>query len=213
LLRFGFEFRMFKGALFLALGLIAVCFPVLAQQAKHSGTAPHRAARSAVTAFEHSSTLSLYRANVVSGSNASLLFHNGPVRAWSDGAQLASETALAQIGMAPLGLFPATYWAPSEVGPVAMTKPGAASNSRSQMVATDGKTLPGEMISSPLNDVYCTGEVGFVYGQWSGKGNGDYWQSYVWGQAGNDKFQINAGASFENWNGNSPKIRAYPFSR
>jgi hypothetical protein len=81
------------------------------------------------------------------------------------------------------------------------------------MVATDGKDLPGEMISSPLNQVYSTGEVGFVYGRWSGKGNGDYWQNYVWGQAGNDHFQINAGASFENWSGNSPKIRAYPFSR
>ena len=54
----------------------------------------------------------------------------------------------------------------------------------------DGKDLPGEMISSPLNQVYYTGEVGFVYGQWSGKGNGDYWQNYVWGQAGNDQFQI-----------------------
>ena len=54
-------------------------------------------------------------------------------------------------------------------------------------LATDGKDLPGEMISSPLNQVYCTGEVGFVYGQWSGKGNGDYWQNYVWGQAGNDQ--------------------------
>ena len=213
LLRFGFEFRMFKGALFLALGFLAVCFPVVAQQAKHSRATQNRGVTSATSIFEHSFLLGLDRPNVFSASNASLLFHSGPVRAWSDGAQLASETALAQIGMAPLGLFPATYWAPSEVGPVAMTKPGAASNSRSQMVATDGKTLPGEMISSPLNDVYCTGEVGFVYGQWSGKGNGDYWQSYVWGQAGNDKFQINAGASFENWSGNSPKIRAYPFSR
>jgi len=213
LLRFGFEFRMFKGALFLALGFLAVCFPVVAQQAKHSGTTHHRVATPAVTTFEHSSILSLYRSNVVGASNASLLFHNGPVRAWSDGAQLASETALAQIGMAPLALFPVTYLAPSNVGPVPTTRPGAGSNSRSQMVATDGKDLPGEMISSPLNQVYYTGEVGFVYGQWSGRGNGDYWQNYVWGQAGNDKFQINAGASFENWSGNSPKIRAYPFSR
>jgi hypothetical protein len=55
--------------------------------------------------------------------------------------------------------------------------------------------------------------VGFVYGQWSGKGNGDYWQNYVWGQAGNDHFQINAGASFENSSGSSPKIRASSFSR
>ena len=205
--------RMFKGALFAALGFFAVCFSVFAQQAKHSGAAQHRAATSAATTLEHGSTLNLYRPNVVGASNASLLFHNGPVRAWSDGAQLASEGALAQIGMAPLGLFPMTYLAPSDVGPTPTRRPSAASNSRSAMLATDGKDLPGEMISSPLNQVYYTGEVGFVYGQWSGRGNGDYWQNYVWGQAGNDHFQINAGASFENSSGNSPKIRAYPFSR
>lgn len=203
---------MSKGALFLALGLLAVCFPVVAQQAKHSGATQHRAA-GATSAFENGSTLSLYRSNAVSASNASLLFHSGPVRAWSDGAQLANETALAQIGMAPLGLFPVTYLAPSDVGPTPIRKPSAASNSRSQMLATDGKDLPNEMISSPLNQVYYTGEVGFVYGQWSGKGSGDYWQNYVWGQAGNDHFQITAGASFENWSGSGAKIRAYPFSR
>ena len=204
---------MFRGALFLALGCLAVCFPVVAQQAKHSGPTQHRAATSATSTFERGSTLSFYRPNVVSASNASLLFHNGPVRAWSDGAQLANETALAQIGMAPLGLFPVTYLAPSDVGPTPIRKPSAASNSRSQMLATDGKDLPGEMISSPLNQVYYTGEVGFVYGQWSGRGNGDYWQNYVWGQAGNDKFQINAGASFENWSGQGAKFRTYPYSR
>jgi len=203
---------MFKGALVLALGFLAICFPALAQQAKHSGAAQHRVAAHVVPAFEHNSTLSLYLSNVASASNASLLFHNGPVRAWSDGAQLASETALAQIGMAPLGLFPLTYLAPSDIGPVPM-RPSAASNSRVQMGATDAKDLTSEWISSPSNQVYYTGEVGFVYGQWSGRGNGDYWQNYVWGQVGNDKFQINAGASFENWSGNSPKIRAYPFSR
>jgi hypothetical protein len=204
---------MFKGALFLALGLLTVCFPVVAQQAKHSGATQHRAATFATSTFERGSTLSFYRPNVVSASNASLLFHSGPVRAWSDGAQLANETALAQIGMAPLGLFPVTYLAPSDVGPTPIRKPSAASNSRSQMLATDGKDLPGEVISSPLNQVYYTGEVGFVYGQWSGKGNGDYWQNYVWGQAGNDHFQITAGAAFENWSGSGAKIRAYPFSR
>jgi len=204
---------MFKVALFLALGFLAVCFPVVAQQAKHSGATQHRAATAATSTFERGSTLSFYRPNVVSASNASLLFHNGPVRAWSDGAQLANETALAQIGMAPLGLFPVTYLAPSDVGPTPTRKASAASNSRSQMLATDGKDLPGEMISSPLNQVYYTGEVGFVYGQWSGKGSGDYWQNYVWGQAGNDHFQITAGASFENWSGSSPKIRASSFSR
>ena len=117
---------MFKGALFLALGFFAVCFPVVAQQAKHSGATQHRAATFATSTFEHGSTLSLYRPNAVSASN-SILFHNGPVRAWSDGAQLVNETALAQIGMAPLGLFPVTYLAPSDVGPTPIRKPGAAS--------------------------------------------------------------------------------------
>ena len=204
---------MFKGALFLALGFLAVCFPVVEQQAKHSGAAQHRVATPAVTTFEHGFTVSLYRPNVISASNASLLFHNGPLRAWSDGGQLASETALAQIGMAPLGLFPMTYLAPSNVGPTPTRKASAASNSRFQNSPVNGKDLPGEMISSPLNQVYYTGEVGFVYGQWSGKGSGDYWQNYVWGQAGNDHFQITAGAAFENWSGSGAKIRAYPFSR
>jgi hypothetical protein len=205
--------RMSKGALVFALGLFGVCFPVVAQQAKHSGAAQNHPATLAGTTLDHGSTLSLYRPNVVSASNASLLFHNGPVRAWSDGAQLASETALAQIGMAPLGLFPVTYLAPSDVGPVPIRKPSPALNSRPENLATDGKDLPTEMISSPLNQVYYTGEVGFVYGQWSGKGSGDYVGSYVWGQAGNDKFQINAGAAFENWSGNGVKFRSFSGGR
>jgi len=203
---------MFKGALFLALGFLTVCFPVAAQEAKHSRGSQHRVAASAVRPLDEVSNLSIYRPNLINASN-SILFRNGPVRAWSDGAQLVSESAFVQIGMAPLGLFPAAYLAPSDVGPTPIRKPSASPNYPSGTFAPDGKDSPAEMLSSPLNHVYVTGEVGFIYGQWSGRGNGDYWQNYVWGQAGNDKFQINAGASFENWSGSSPKIRAYPFSR
>ncbi len=201
---------MFKGALFLALGFFSVCFPAVAQQAKHSGAAQHRVAASALKPLDVASNI--YRPNVMNGSS-SILFHNGPVHAWSDGAHLATETALVQIGMAPLGLFPVSYFAPSDVGSAPIRNPNVASNSRSQMAATNGKDLPDEMITSLSNQVYYTGEVGFVYGRWSGKGNGDYWQNYVSGQVGNDHLQINAGASFENWSGNSQKLRAYPFSR
>jgi hypothetical protein len=166
-----------------------------------------------MTAFEQGSSLSLYRPNVVSTSNASLLFHNGPVRAWSDGAQLASETALAQIGMAPLGLFPVTYLTPSDVGPTPTRKAIARSDSRFQTFQVDGKDLSKETVSQPVNRVYYTGEVGFLYGQSIGKGSSDYLESYIWGQASNDKFQITAGAAFQNWSGDSPKIRAFPVSR
>ncbi|HEY4272774.1 MAG TPA: hypothetical protein VGM65_12285 [Candidatus Udaeobacter sp.] len=204
---------MLKGALVLALGLLGICFPVAAQQAKHSGASKHPVGASAVTSLGPASNLSLYRPTIASASNNSLLFRNGPVQAWSDGAQLMSESAFVQIGMAPLGLFPAAYLAPSDNEPVSTRRPAAASNSRSAMLASDGKDLPNEMISSPLNPVYYTGEVGFMYGRWSGKGSGDYTGSYVWGQAGDDKFQITAGASFENWSGNSSRIRGFSFSR
>ena len=203
---------MSKGALILALGLCSFCFPLAAQQAKNSGKAKHRITASAVQPLDSVSNLSIYRPNVVNASD-SILFHNGPVRAWSDGAQLVSESAFVQIGMAPFGLFPVSYFAPADVAPAPMKKPITASDSRSGNLSTDGKDLPAAMIDSPLSHVYYTGEVGFVYGQWNGKGNGDYVGSYVWGQAGNEKFQISAGASFENWSGNSTKIRAYPFSR
>jgi len=203
---------MSKGALILALGLCSFCFPLAAQQGKNSGTAKHRITASAVQPLDSVSNLSIYRPNVVKASD-SILFHKGPVRAWSDGAQLVSESAFVQIGMAPFGLFPVSYFAPNEVAPAPMKKTIAASDSRSANFSTDEKDLPAAMLDSPLNHVYYTGEVGFVYGQWNGKGNGDYVGSYVWGQAGNDKFQISAGASFDNWSGNSTKIRAYPFSR
>lgn len=204
---------MLKDALVLALGLLGMCFPVAAQQVKHSGGAKHRVAALAVAPLDRASTLSLYRPMIPSASNNSLLFRNGPVRPWSDGAQLVSESAFVQIGMAPLGLFPAAYLTTSDVGPVSPRKSVAASNPRPEMLASDAKDLPSEMISSPLNPVYYSGEVGFVYGRWSGKGSGDYVGSYVWGQAGNDKFQITAGASFEDWSGNSPKSGSFRISR
>jgi hypothetical protein len=200
---------MSRGALVLALGLIGVCFTVTAQQAKHSGAAQHRVIASSVTPLAPASSLSLYAPKALTNSQDSLLFHAGPVRTWSDGAQLENETVLAQIGLAPLGLFPAAYLAPSDVGPVPMKRPGTTSNSQSGNFGPDGKDLPGEMMASPLSNVYYTGEVGFMYGHSSGSGGGDYVGSYVWGQAGNDKFQITAGGSFENWDGHGPKFRSF----
>jgi len=203
---------MFRGALVLALGLFPVCSPLTAQQAKHSGTAKHRVAVAAVTPFDGASSLSIYRPNVASASK-SILLQNSPVRAWSDGGQLVSENAFVQIGMAPLGLFPAAYFALSDTGSIPTRRVSAAPNYSSGNFGTDGKDVPAGMLDSPLNHVYVTGEIGFVYGQWSGKGSGDYVGSYIWGQAGNDKFQISAGGSFENWNGNGPKFRSFNLAR
>ena len=203
---------MFKGALALALGLLTVCSSVVAQQAKHSGVAQHRVAGMPVKPLDAASNLSIYRPNLINAHD-SILFHNGPVRAWSDGAQLVSQDAFVQIGMAPLGLFPLAYLAPSDTGPMPARRPGTALGSQSPNLPVDEKDLPAQMFDSPLSQVYVTGEIGFMYGQWSGKGSGDYVGSYIWGQAGNDKLRITAGGSFENWNGSGPKFRSFNFAR
>jgi hypothetical protein len=203
---------MCRAALILALGFVGMWLSASAQQPDHSRAAERNVATS-VKPIEPDWNLSLYEPKILNVANSSLLFHNGPVRAWSDGAQLASENALAEIGMAPLGLFPVAYLAPNDVGATPTRKATAHSDSRSESAAMASKDLRDDMLGPPLDPVYYTGEVGFVYGQWSGKGSGDYLESYVWGQAGNNKFQITAGAAFENWNGNSPKFRGFPVSR
>ena len=53
---------------------------------------------------------------------------------------------------------------------------------------------------------YVTGEVGFVYGRATGKFGGDYKEGYIIGEVGNDKIHITAGASYEDWNGRTPRL-------
>ena len=54
---------------------------------------------------------------------------------------------------------------------------------------------------------YVTGEVGFVYGRYTGKFGGDYKEGYIIGEVGNDKLHISVGASYEDWNGNGHSFR------
>src|SRR5690349_8352307 len=119
---------MFRRALILALGLFAVCFPLEAQQTKHSRGNQHLVAP-AVVPIDTISHVSTYRPNVTNTFD-SILFHNGPVRAWSDGGQLVTENAFVQIGMAPLGLFPVAYLASSDPGPAPLRKPGGTPDYR-----------------------------------------------------------------------------------
>jgi hypothetical protein len=78
-----------------------------------------------------------------------------------------------------------------------------------RQTATTGSTLgfsknsPKEVSnlrqSSPFD--YVHGEVGFLYGRSSGGRNSLETESgYIWGVTGNDKFQISAGAFYENSN-------------
>jgi hypothetical protein len=69
-------------------------------------------------------------------------------------------------------------------------------------------TMPGKDSSKEVVDMqrrnlfdYASGEVGFLYGQSTGKYGVEVEQGYIFGEVGNDKFHIGAGASYENWSG------------
>ena len=208
---------MIRRALAVATVLLAVCFPVAAQQAKrpmairHRPLAPERL--HAAAAFDPALAFSLSQPNAFSSKDSFLLLHRGPVHAWSDGGRLASENALAATGMVALDLFSGAYLPPSDTfGPAPTNRGRAASDSRPENFGTDGKDSP-EMLASSPDRFYYGGEIGFMYGHWSGKGSGDMMESYIFGQVGNDHFQITAGAAYEDWSGHTPRFRFQDNSR
>jgi hypothetical protein len=208
---------MIRRALAVATGLVAVCFPVEGQQANPPGATKDRAA-----AFEQSHSagvldrafaLSLYQPKILGAKNSSLLLNKGRVLAWSDGGRLASENALASIGMASLNLFSDAYFVHDTFGSAPAQKGSAPSSSRSENFGSDAKDLPGELMVSPSDLIYYGGEIGFLYGHSIGKGSGDMLETYIQGAVGNEHFQITAGAAYEQSSGSTVKFRSSNPSR
>jgi hypothetical protein len=208
--------RMIRRGLAVAVGLIAVCLPVVAQPgnrpaATKARTTTHQ--RLPVGRSSSTSELSLCQPTIFSANDTSLLLRKGRVLAWSDGGRLASENALASTGMIALDLFSGAYLPPPNAfGPVAMNRGTTAPNSRPGNLGSDAKDSP-ELMMSPPDHFYYGGEIGFMYGHWSGKGGGDMMESYIMGTAGNDHFQITAGAAFDQWNGNGARFRSFALPR
>ncbi len=208
---------MIRRAVAVATVLLAVCFPVAAQQAKRPMATRHRALAperlQAAAAFDPALAFSLFQPNAFSSKDSFLLLHRGPVHAWSDGGRLASESALAGSGMVALDLFSGAYLPPPDTfGPAPANRARAASDSRPENFGTDPKDSP-EMMMSPPDRFYYGGEIGFLYGHSIGKGSGDMMESYISGQVGNDHLQINAGAAFENWSGQTSRFHSFNLSR
>jgi hypothetical protein len=208
---------MVKRALCVALGLVGAWLPAVAQQPHHS--TKREQSRSAAASSAPFS-LNLYRPNVWGGADSSLLLHNGSVPLWLDGPELNNgivgpsygfASSWVQLGFTSAAFLPTAFLSgaqPSAQRPSA----GRVHSSDGKDLAADGKDSGAEMLDSPMNRVYYGGEIGFLYGRWSGKGGGDMWESYVVGTVGNDKFQITAGASYDEWNGNGRNVRFRSFA-
>jgi hypothetical protein len=208
---------MVQRALCVALGLFGALLPAVAQQAHRSIIREPSRSNSILNA---PLSLSLYRAKNSGAADSSLLLHNGSVPLWLDGAQVSTGvidpgysfvSQWVQMGFTSSDLFPAALLSAAHP-PAQKPSAGRVHGSDGKDLGADGKDSPDEMLSSSLNPTYCGGEVGVLYGRWSGKGGGDMWETYIVGTVGNDKFQITAGASYDEWNGNGRSVRFRSFA-
>jgi len=208
---------MVKRVLCVALGLLGALLPAVAQQPHHP--IKREQSRSAGASIAPLS-LNLYRPKISGAAENSLLLHNGSVPLWLDGPELTNGSAgssygftssWVQLGFTPVDFLPAAFLSGVQPPPQRPSA-GRLHGTDGKDLGTDAKDSPDEMLSSSADPVYYGGEVGFLYGRWSGKGGGDMWETYIVGTVGNDKFQITAGASYDEWNANGRSLRFRSFS-
>ena len=189
---------MIKRAVLVGLAFLALCIPLSAQQTNRTGE------------FDTAASLALYRPEIFSTVDSSVLIHDLPVLTLLDGQRLPVSSEMGRMGTAPLDLPSLAYVSAANV-----RKVNAASAHRTdgKDFGTDGKDSSAE-VSSPLNPVYYGGEVGVLYGRSSGKFGGDVLQTYILGEVGNEKVHITVGAAYEESSGRLPRFRSFePLNR
>jgi hypothetical protein len=208
---------MVKRALCVAVGLLAALLPAVAQQLHHSTKREQSRSAGASSA---PLSLSLYRPKILGAAESSLLLHNGSVPLWLDGKQVSTgvidpgysfASEWVQLGFTSADFLPAAFLSGAQP-PAQRPSAGRIRTTDGRDLGVDAKDSPDEMLNSSANPVYYGGEVGVLYGRWSGKGGGDMWETYIVGTVGNDKFQITAGASYDEWNGNGRSVRFRSFA-
>jgi hypothetical protein len=179
---------MIKRALLVALGFLAFCFPLAAQQM--------------IPSLDASSVFAFYRPEIFSTVDSLALIDRLPVLNFLDGTRLPVSSEMGRMGTAPVEFPSLAYFSAAYVSAAKVRKVNAA-----QVSGKDGKDSSAEVMTAPSAPYYYGGEVGFMYGHSSGKFGGDEFGTYIDGVVGNDKFQINAGASYQEWNGHVPRFR------
>ena len=178
---------MIKRASFGLVALLALCFPALGQQPTQADNSD------AIFGF--------YRPELFTTVESAALVHQLPMQEFLDG-RLPGSTPLGRMGTAPVANFPMALVSAeprkkgsSVSGPVTDPKDGKDYSSAESLAAEKASL------------VWTGGEIGFMYGHSSGKFGGDELTSYILGGVGNDKMQINVGASYQEFNGHFSRSR------
>ena len=177
------NYLMTKRGLLPVVVSLGLCFSLAAEQASgsppgHGGGLTLAQLRSMATANNGSVLLQPNLFNSLDNPVFGLPFSNRDV--------FSLATTFNLVGTTPQSFLP---FSPATESP------------RVSRPATSDKDSSNRLFDVRPNFDYVTGEVGFLYGQSSGKFGGDYLQGYIFGEVGNDRIHISAGASCEEWNG------------
>lgn len=139
------------------------------------------------------SALTLSRPDLLSAKDGSLLIHGLPALTLLDRRRLPISNAISGMGMSPLDLVPLVFLEGVEV-------------QKAPASPVYGSDATGGVVDLRLTDkTYSGGEMGFFYGRSVGKYGREDMQGYIIGTVGNDKFQITAGASYQESSGHFPR--------
>jgi outer membrane receptor protein involved in Fe transport len=142
-------------------------------------------------AMDVASALTLYQPDTFSRSGDSVLIHGFQTLTLLDGRRFSISGPLGRL--TPLDLFPVAFLRAVEVQKI----------NGSPMYGTDA---PGGVVNMRLNRDFSGGEFGLFYGKSSGKFGREDKQAYILGGVGNEKFQITAGAAYEESSGRAPRL-------
>ena len=187
---------MTKRVLFAAIGVFGLGFSLFAQRTTDSllrtdDTFTPEELR--ITGeIDTAPALALYRSGLFSTVDGSVLLHGLPVLALLDGRRFPVTSAMGQMGITPLDLFPIAF-----LSAVQVQKVGSSPRRGSDAV--------GGIVDMRLNRMTSGGEVGVFYGKSGGKYGREDMSAHIIGGVGNDKFQITAGAAYHESSGRRPR--------
>jgi len=181
------SYLMTKRGLLPVVVFLGLCFLLAAEQASgspsvHGGPFTLAQLRSMAAANNGSVLLQPTLFNSLDNPVFGLPFSNRDV--------FSLATTFNLVGTTPPSFLP---FSPAIESPVA------------RLPETAAKDSSNRLFDVRPNFDYVTGEAGFLYGHSSGKFGGDYLQGYIFGEVGNDRIHISAGASYEEWNGRVPR--------
>lgn len=127
----------------------------------------------------------------------------------SDVFQRVDSYALIQALPLPIQstLFPTESLSLGEMKKVSAS-PRRRSTARDAKDFADSKDVSARALV-PSNPFYYGGEVGVFYGHATGKFGGDAFGGYATGTVGNDKVQITAGSSYQEFDGRGVRFRSF----